>query len=318
MLVSALILFSTQAKAHKHVVRKPANNELANYYASHWWGAESPPGMQRQIVLSPARVLDLPPPAMIASKDGTTQEPDELAMAFRPFWIDGKPKSNQFVIFERRLEFSGEPNNCSVIFSADDDYSLSVNGSEAAAGKGDAQYVNREVSITTLLNPRSSNTVRFDVHNNFGPAFARARIEVEESLPVRNEPTSWQWREAGKTSNWKPAKIVFSPVFNRDKGESIWADTLGNGIQSVEFRRFIKVAGIPSTASISVGADNAWDLYVNGKLVGHQGMTADPVAPRTIDVSPLIKHGSNVITAKVWNYGGFAAFFCVPTIKSSI
>jgi hypothetical protein len=305
MIVAALIVIAFQKK-HPHPL--PVTFDAKHFVAQ--WIAHDESDRVRTVQME-----DFATVQNVLSASGTQPEEDALARTFRPFWIVGGSPDDQKITFDRYLKIVGELQRCSLILSADDEYSVVANDQPVANGH-DLSYVNREFPITQFLNASGSNRIEIVAKNWTGPAFVRSRIEVETNLPVRSLQTCWQCRLSG-TSGWSAATTIKSTVFDASRGQSIWARLRKPGVQLVEFRRPVDIPGIPSKCSILIGADNAWDLSVNGVAVARQGLTMDPVSPRSVDVSSQIRPGLNLIHVKVWNYGGPGALFCVPTIRYS-
>lgn len=308
MVVSALLLFAMQSS---HLRKLTTTSFDASYFARKWHGREvSSNGLRQR-----ARLEDFAAPESVILASGTTMaEDDRLQRIFEPFWVS-KVRDKQTAVFDRSLSIPGDVQDCSAILSADDEYTLLVNGKQEASGH-DLQYVNKEFRIGAYVHP-GVNEIEIQAKNWFGPAFVRCRIDVVTSLPVRADPSSWKCRASGNVGPWSIPEIVKSPVFKDEKGAPIWMRSKSNGVQAVDFERSIFVDGIPRKCSVLLGADNAWDLTVNGLPIAREGMTENPAAPRTVDVGSAMRPGKNAIHVKVWNYGGPGALFCVPTIEYS-
>lgn len=82
----------------------------------------------------------------------------------------------------------------------------------------------------------------------------------------------------------------------------------GNGYEILHFRRIFELPEKPEKFAVNVSADNRFRLYVNGKSVAAGPARGDLEHWRydTIDISPFLKKGKNVIAALVWNYAAFA------------
>jgi len=74
------------------------------------------------------------------------------------------------------------------------------------------------------------------------------------------------------------------------------------------FRRTFNLPGQPHTFLIHVTADNRYKLYVNGELVSLGPARGDLQHWRyeSVDISPYLKAGKNVLAAVVWNFGELA------------
>ncbi len=83
------------------------------------------------------------------------------------------------------------------------------------------------------------------------------------------------------------------------------ASTLDYGV--FIFRKTFTLASVPEPFTIYVSADNRYRLYVNGKYVCSGPSRGDLLHWRyeTLDLSPYMKKGKNVIAAEVVNFGEF-------------
>jgi alpha-L-rhamnosidase len=70
-------------------------------------------------------------------------------------------------------------------------------------------------------------------------------------------------------------------------------------------RRAFDLAAKPARFLVHVSADNRYRLYVNGTQVSSGPQRSDQMHWRyeTVDLAPLLRAGSNVIAALVWNWG---------------
>ena len=76
----------------------------------------------------------------------------------------------------------------------------------------------------------------------------------------------------------------------------------------LHFRRVIHLDVKPARYLVHVSADNRFVIYVNGQRVGDGPGRGDLAHWRyeTFDLSQWLLHGSNYVTATVWNYGIYA------------
>lgn len=74
------------------------------------------------------------------------------------------------------------------------------------------------------------------------------------------------------------------------------------------FRKAINLAKVPSKFIIHVSADNRYQLFVNGTLVGRGPARSSRYNWNfgTYDIAPYLKNGKNIIAALVWNMAEFA------------
>jgi alpha-L-rhamnosidase len=74
------------------------------------------------------------------------------------------------------------------------------------------------------------------------------------------------------------------------------------------FRKTIDLVKVPSKFIIHVSADNRYQLFVNGKLIGRGPARSSRYNWNfgTFDIAPYLKNGKNIIAALVWNMAEFA------------
>lgn len=73
------------------------------------------------------------------------------------------------------------------------------------------------------------------------------------------------------------------------------------------FRKTIQLAQNPKRFEINISADNRYKLYVNGRFVSAGPARGDIAHYNydTIDLSPYLTAGKNIVAAQVWNEGEF-------------
>src|SRR6266567_8753809 len=76
----------------------------------------------------------------------------------------------------------------------------------------------------------------------------------------------------------------------------------------LHFRRSVDLPTVPASYPVRVSADNRFILFVNGQRVGDGPARGDLNHWRyeRFDLAPLLKPGTNLITATVWNFGVYA------------
>jgi len=117
----------------------------------------------------------------------------------------------------------------------------------------------------------------------------------------------------------KAAEGKTAPLPDYTKASWIWdaKSALGEGTENVFFRKPIELPARPKSATILVTADNAYDLYVNGSLVGSDG-GFDAVFWSSLekyDLAPLLVAGKNVIAMRGNNMGGPAGLIAAARIE---
>jgi len=78
----------------------------------------------------------------------------------------------------------------------------------------------------------------------------------------------------------------------------------------LHFRKVIDLAQAPTHFIVDVSADNQFILYVNQQRVGSGPSRSDLHHWRyeTYDIGPMLRAGSNVLAATVWNFGTHSAY----------
>lgn len=94
----------------------------------------------------------------------------------------------------------------------------------------------------------------------------------------------------------------------RRQWDAQWVDVPGSDSQAYGvylFRKVIDLTQKPESFPIMVSADNRYKLYVNGELVsmGPARCDIEHWNFETVDLSPWLNQGKNVVAAKVWNEG---------------
>lgn len=92
---------------------------------------------------------------------------------------------------------------------------------------------------------------------------------------------------------------------NRNEGWISMPGIAGQAYGVYYFRKDVKLAAVPTTATVNVSGDNRYKLFVNGKLVC-LGPTRSDLAHwcyDVVDLAPYLHTGNNVVVAKVWNEG---------------
>ena len=77
---------------------------------------------------------------------------------------------------------------------------------------------------------------------------------------------------------------------------------------TLHFKKTLELTSVPAHFLVHVSADNRFVLYVNGRRVGDGPARGDLTHWRyeTFDLAPMLKAGTNVIGATVWNFGVYA------------
>jgi alpha-L-rhamnosidase len=77
---------------------------------------------------------------------------------------------------------------------------------------------------------------------------------------------------------------------------------------TLHFKKAIELSAVPAHFIVHVSADNRFVLYLNGERVGDGPARGDLTHWRyeTFDLAPMLKAGTNVLAATVWNFGVYA------------
>ena len=99
-----------------------------------------------------------------------------------------------------------------------------------------------------------------------------------------------------------------SPLLSAQVPEWIWHNNNGKSPADNEvrfFRKTFEVSGRARKAVLTISADNAATVYLNGRKVAS---STDWHRPVTVDVTRLLRNGSNSLAARGQNESGAAAF----------
>lgn len=98
------------------------------------------------------------------------------------------------------------------------------------------------------------------------------------------------------------------PVWLRKQWKALWitvpeASTDGYGVYL--FRKSFDLTSVPDSFVVHVSADNRYKLYVNGQLVSLGPARGDVLHWNfeSVDLTPYLRVGNNVVSAQVWNDG---------------
>ena len=108
-----------------------------------------------------------------------------------------------------------------------------------------------------------------------------------------------------------PLPAAKAPAMPTSQAEWIWADTAKDN-QTVYLRRTFELKAVPKSATLLLTADDFFTLFVNGREVDHSA--ADPKDTNvwqhvhTVDLTPLLTVGKNILAVRAVNSGGAAGF----------
>lgn len=106
------------------------------------------------------------------------------------------------------------------------------------------------------------------------------------------------------------ACLLLSPAFGQASGQrwtATWIahpDDPGDEFGVWNFRRSFELEAVPDSFLVRVSADNRYRLFVNGIAVSEGPARGDLMHWRyeTVDLSPHLEPGSNILAAVVWNF----------------
>lgn len=106
-------------------------------------------------------------------------------------------------------------------------------------------------------------------------------VELPKGLRFPTIPQASAWR----------AQWIWYPEANNRKEENV----------TFYFRKLVDLPEDAKTAQLWITADDAYNLYINGKLVGSEGRWEEA---ERYDVGKLLKKGRNIIAVDAFNGGG--------------
>jgi putative heme-binding domain-containing protein len=121
------------------------------------------------------------------------------------------------------------------------------------------------------------------------------------------------YRFSGDVRWWIPALLLVltSAATAAEEAEWIWSpDHAKDAVpanSACYFRRTFAIKAVPESATITIGADDAYELFVNGQRIGQGGGTKKLIE---IDISKAMVRGQNVVAIKVTNQSGKTAALC--------
>ena len=116
-----------------------------------------------------------------------------------------------------------------------------------------------------------------------------------------------------------PPKAPAAPLPDIAKASWIWnaREGLSEGAENCFFRKTFELPAKPKAATVLITADNAYDLYVNGSMVGADG-GFDAVYWSSLekyDTAPMLAAGRNVLAVRGHNMGGPAGLIAAARIE---
>ncbi len=197
--------------------------------------------------------------------------------------------------------------------TADDRYTVSVNG--GASHSGDSWRTYQTYDVTHDLHP-GPNTVQVTAENaSAGPAGVIARLVVTTSTGTFQLVTDRTWETAeSTTASFTPARVI------GDYGTAPWgninaSNTVGR-TPPPYFRKTFPIAKPIRRAVLYATALGVYELSLNGKRVSNDILSPGWTDFRkrvhylAYDVTPLVKSGPNVLGAILGDgwYASYLAF----------
>ncbi|MBM3498466.1 MAG: hypothetical protein FJX74_07315 [Armatimonadetes bacterium] len=120
-----------------------------------------------------------------------------------------------------------------------------------------------------------------------------------------DDPSQWMAADLDE-ADWDRLKIGDPLPSLLPKWRAKWLGFSGDG-EVRHYRRTFEVAGPVRTATLTVTADNGYEAFVNGELVGADG---DWYKAETYDIAAKLRPGANVIGIRARNEGSFGGMLC--------
>jgi hypothetical protein len=123
--------------------------------------------------------------------------------------------------------------------------------------------------------------------------------------PIRNVAKAGYFRTAVAPGSGWTAQWIWQP---QDRPQNTW----------LRFRKTVSLSAKPASASVRIAAENKYWLYINGQLVVPDGgLDLRPDLQNTyydtLDITPYLTAGNNVIAALVWYKGGAPGYSQIMT-----
>ena len=226
-------------------------------------------------------------------------------------WIWSEEEDPQFAaqgtrVFERKLSLASKPEEAKMVMTADNRFTLTVNGREVLAQKAEADGWRKLTTIDVAPYLRSGeNVVKVEVENTEpGYAGLLARLEIVGGPTL---VTDASWTEGGRAAR------VVGPY-----GVSPWGRFADGRIlrPTAIYAKSVPVAERLVRATAHVTALGLVDLSIDGKRVSQDLFTPGwsdyrkRVYARTYDVTSFVKQGRNEVQLEVGDgwYSGYVGY----------
>jgi len=120
-----------------------------------------------------------------------------------------------------------------------------------------------------------------------------------------DDTSGWSAPDLNET-DWDQLRIGDPLPSLQPKWHARWLTFNGDG-EVRYFRRQVSLAAPVKQATLTITADNAYEVYVNGEKVGADG---DWYKAETYDLAVKLKPGANAIAVKVTNEGSIGGLLC--------
>ena len=209
-------------------------------------------------------------------------------------------------VFERKFSLASKPEKAKMVMTADNRFTLTVNGREVLAQKAEADGWRKLTTIDVAPYLRSGeNVVKVEVENTEpGYAGLLARLEIVGGPTL---VTDASWTEGGRTAR------VVGPY-----GVSPWGRFADGRIlrPTAIYAKSVPVAERLVRATAHVTALGLVDLSIDGKRVSQDLFTPGwsdyrkRVYARTYDVTSFVKQGRNEVQLEVGDgwYSGYVGY----------
>ena len=143
--------------------------------------------------------------------------------------------------------------------------------------------------------------------------FARQPAQINQARvrAAREGDDTSRWMAADlDDANWDLLRVGDPLPSLLPKWHAKWLTFTGDG-EVRHYRRTFDLPGPVKSATVTVTADNAYELYVNGQRVGADG---DWYKAETYDIAATLSSGANAIAVKAINEGSFGGMLAEAAI----
>ena len=249
----------------------------------------------------------------------------EQQVLFRFMWHPGGSHRGSPVYFRRSIWLPGQIDQATIKVCADDIFGLYINGLGVGYRRKAGETGDFEVAGYLKT---GQNVIALSAMDIKPPGYGLlVAPEITQSWPFEEKDRAWRCSPAAAAgwtqkdfddSHWQAAAKDSAPPIALENLGSFSCFSLPKGIpeySSAYFRRVLEIDGLPVAAQVTILADDGYELYVNGAYLAVEKRVDKAYWPATVDVTPHLQPGKNVIAVKVSNTWGPGRLYCVPTVK---